>query len=68
MLNRIAPALYLLLLVAAIPWYWPHDSQLIWFGMPAWVVVAIGVSFLASILTATLLARAEVASESVEDE
>lgn len=58
MLSRIAPILYLLLLVVAVPWYWPAADHSIWFGVPGWVVVAIVVSACASTLTAVLLARA----------
>ncbi len=57
MISRFAPALYLLLLVLAVPWYWPAGTLTVWFGMPAWVVVAILVSTAASVLTAVLLAR-----------
>lgn len=48
---------YLLLLAIGIPWYWPSHDRTIWFGMPAWVVVAIAASTLASCLTAWLLLR-----------
>lgn len=52
------PALvYLGFLVIGIPWYWPSDNHAIIAGMPAWVIVAIAVSFLASIFTAFLLWR-----------
>ncbi len=57
MRGHLAPLLYLLLLAGAVPWYWPADHRVLWFGLPAWVVVAIGVSCAASILTAALLAR-----------
>jgi len=48
---------YLIFLVTAIPWYWPKDSILMIFGLPAWVFVAILVSIFTSIFTAFLLLR-----------
>ena len=48
---------YIVLLMAGIPWYWPINNHTIVFGMPGWVVVAILVSLLASIFTACLLWR-----------
>ena len=57
MTSRVAPLLYLTLLILAVPWYWPTDNHAVWFGVPAWVVVAIAVSTAASILTAFLLTR-----------
>ena len=48
---------YFCLLALGIPWYWPADDRTIWVGMPAWVVVAIAVSFLTSVFTAFLWLR-----------
>ena len=48
---------YFLLLIIAIPWYWPKDTQLLVLGLPVWVFVAILVSVLASIFTAFILLR-----------
>jgi hypothetical protein len=48
---------YLGLLVVGIPWYWPTGNRTIVFGMPGWVIVAILVSFVASVFTAWLLRR-----------
>ena len=48
---------YIVLLTMAIPWYWPKDSELILFGFPAWVFVAIIVSLITSIFTAFLLLK-----------
>jgi len=56
-MSRIAPLLFGVLLILAVPWYWPADSQLVWFGVPAWVLVAVVVSAVASVLTAVLMAR-----------
>ena len=49
--------IYLVLLIIAIPWYWPDDSKFIIFGFPAWVFVAILSSFFTSVFTAFLLLR-----------
>lgn len=59
-MRRLRPnwrvvALYLALLVAGIPWYWPADDRSIWFGMPAWVTVALLVSITVSIVTIIIL-------------
>lgn len=54
-MNNIILIIYLALLILAVPWYWPAEHNVIWFGMPGWVIVAIGVSFLASVLTASLM-------------
>ena len=48
---------YIILLIIAIPWYWPKDSHVILFGLPAWVFVAILVSFFTSVFTAFLLLK-----------
>ncbi|HIL14003.1 MAG TPA: hypothetical protein EYG16_10075 [Deltaproteobacteria bacterium] len=46
---------YGVLLVLAVPWYWPADSTLLLLGMPAWVVTSVFVSLVISIYTAWLL-------------
>ncbi len=56
-MTRIAPLIYIALLIAAIPWYWPADNHGLLFGMPTWVVIAIVVSVAASCFTAALLTR-----------
>jgi hypothetical protein len=48
---------FLVLLVAAVPWYWPDSDHSIIFGVPAWVALAVLVSLFASIFTAWLLFR-----------
>ena len=48
---------YAVLLGVAIPWYWPADDATLWFGLPAWVVVAVMASLLISVFTACLLHR-----------
>lgn len=64
---RLSPFIYLALLVIGIPWYWPDQTPAIIFGLPSWVIVAIGASFAASCLTAYLL-RAPWPDESSEDQ
>ncbi len=49
--------IYVCLLLLGIPWYWSKDSNLVLFGMPAWVSIAIAVSLLTSIFTAFILIR-----------
>ncbi len=48
---------YAVLLVAAVPWYWPADDETRWGGVPAWVVVALLGSVAVSLYTAWLLRR-----------
>ena len=48
---------YVLLLAAAVPWYWPADDETRWGGVPAWVVVALAGSVAISAYTAWLLRR-----------
>lgn len=49
--------IYFSLLIVGIPWYWSEDSDLMIYALPAWVFVAILVSFLTSLFTAFLLLR-----------
>lgn len=57
-LNRIwIFSIYFILLIVGIPWYWPKDSSMIIMGVPAWVFVAVLVSFFTSVFTAFLLLR-----------
>ena len=48
---------YAVLLVAAVPWYWPADDKPRWAGVPAWVVVSLAGSVVVSLYTAWLLRR-----------
>ncbi len=48
---------YGVLLAVGIPWYWPAGDVSTWFGIPRWVVVAVGASAAVSIFTACLLSR-----------
>ena len=58
--------IYIVLLAVGVPWYWRSDDKTIWFGFPAWAMVAIIVSFILSCLTAWLLQRSwsEIPEES----
>lgn len=47
--------LYLVLLVLAIPWYWPADETRLILGLPIWVLTAILVGFVTACLTAWIL-------------
>jgi len=51
------PAVYLLLILIGIPWYWPADDRRVWFGMPAWTAVALAASVLTSAFTAFVIGR-----------
>ena len=61
-------AIYFILLLLGIPWYWPKDSVWIIFGLPAWVFVAILISFLTSVFTAYLYLMFSWNSETDVDE
>ncbi len=50
-------AVYVVLVVIGIPWYWQEESTLTVMGLPLWVVIAIAVSICASMFTAFLLLR-----------
>ena len=50
-------AVYFLLVVIGIPWYWPDDVSRLVLGLPVWFFVAILVSVCASVFTAFLLLR-----------
>jgi hypothetical protein len=59
---------YFLLVVTGIPWYWPKGNDVILFGFPAWVFVAILVSACASVFTAFILLRYPWKTEEGTDE
>lgn len=50
-------AVYFVLLVIGIPWYWSGESTPLVLGLPLWVIIAIAVSICASMFTAFLLLR-----------
>ena len=50
-------AVYLVLLIAGIPWYWPQDDVRIVLGLPAWVIMAVVVAVCTSVFTAWCLSR-----------
>lgn len=49
--------LYFLIIVVSIPWYWSDDINIIIYGFPFWVIIAIIGSFSASCLTTYLLLK-----------
>lgn len=55
--NWRVVVLYLALLAIGIPWYWPAGDRSVWFGVPAWVAVALLVSIAVSVITAIILLR-----------
>jgi len=59
---------YLILLILAVPWYWPENDATLLFGMPAWVTIAILVSVLVSIFTAAILLFYRWPGESESDD
>ena len=64
--HIIILAVYLLLLVLAIPWYWSSGELVLVYGVPVWVITAICVGLLVAILTAwNLLSEAD---KDVEDD
>jgi hypothetical protein len=50
-------AVYIVLIAIGIPWYWEAESTVLIVGLPAWFIIAIGVSVCASTFTAYLLLR-----------
>ncbi len=53
---------YLTFLILAVPWYWPLDSELTWFGFPAWVVSSMLISTVASAVTAFIFLKSRESS------
>ena len=52
-LPRLLALGFVLLFIAAVPWYWGDDGETpLVLGMPLWVAISIGISFLISCLTA----------------
>ena len=50
-------AIYLLLLLLIIPWYWPeHDARQL-YGIPLWALLSLAVLLLTSLFTAWLCLR-----------
>ncbi|MCC7410174.1 MAG: hypothetical protein IT495_00865 [Gammaproteobacteria bacterium] len=48
---------YLALLAAGVPWYWPDGDETLVLGIPAWVAMAIAVALVVAIFSAWLLSR-----------
>jgi hypothetical protein len=46
---------YLFFLVFIVPWYWPTDVNVVYFGFPLWAIISLAVALLVSILTAAIL-------------
>ena len=46
---------YLVLLAVLVPWYWPEDVTVVYFGFPLWVLISLAVGFIVSSLTAYVL-------------
>lgn len=53
----VLTVVYLLLLVLAVPWYWPADETRLVLGLPLWVLTAILVGLATACLTAWILLR-----------
>jgi len=59
---------YLVLLLIAVPWYWPDDELEVWAGVPAWVFVSVVASVATSAYTAWLfLTHWDVDKEVVDE-
>jgi len=61
-------AVYFLLVVTGIPWYWPDYVSLLVLGLPVWFFVTILISFCASVFTAFILLRYSWKLEEKPDE
>ena len=49
-------AVYLILFVLSIPWYLPEINPIpVWFGMPFWVLICLGIYFLIACFTAFVI-------------
>jgi len=46
---------YIIIITFSIPWYWPSETNIIFYGFPVWVIVAIIGSLIASCFTVFLL-------------
>jgi hypothetical protein len=49
--------LYILIILISIPWYWSDNVNIVLYGFPFWVIIAILGSFSASCLTTYLLLK-----------
>lgn len=47
-------AIYLILLLIGVPWYWDSDNTTIFFGLPGWMMIAIITSIAVSCFTSFL--------------
>lgn len=46
---------YMVLVVAGIPWYWGESGMTLFLGFPLWVVVSLSASLVASLFTAYII-------------
>lgn len=49
--------LYIIIIIISIPWYWSDNTNIVFYGFPFWVIIAILGSFSASCLTTYLLLK-----------
>ena len=59
---------YLLLLILIVPWYWPADINVVYFGFPLWAIISLTAGLLVSILTAVILIIHPVEKPSGDDD
>lgn len=50
-------AIFIVLLAAAVPWYWPADATGLYAGFPGWVLAAIAVTAISAVLAAIALQK-----------
>ena len=50
-------AIYAVLLLLIIPWYWPVGEARLLFGIPLWILASLAALFLTSCFTAWLCLR-----------
>ena len=46
---------YAIILLVAIPWYWPSDTDTLLLGLPLWVFISLIAAIFWAILTAFLI-------------
>ena len=49
--------LYIIIIIISIPWYCSDNTNIVFYGFPFWVIIAILGSFSASCLTTYLLLK-----------
>ena len=63
----IAPV-YFVLIILAIPWYWPAGDSRHLLGFPYWVIVSLLVILLTSIFTAWIYLNMPIVEEPADDD